>query len=348
LGNTKYYSVLFKKEGELGMSKPMKVNLPNFMIVGASKCGTTALADYLSQHPEVYFCPLKEPKFISSHFIKFPLRGPGDDFIESFTVKSINEYVGLFSRVKNHRAVGEGSVENLYYAQKAIPLIMQYLGDPKIVIILRDPVHRAFSAYKQLVRDHREKQSFERGLVLEKLRRRKNWEYLWYYTDVGFYSQQVRAYMQSFSQVKVMLFGELVHNPSLIMKDLFGFLEVDDTFKPQLRKRLNRSGIVKAGLWDMVFKGRRRVVGSLYKFLALHGLYDSRILYLIERVRHRHMRQIVMSPNTQQRLRATYKPDVLRTQEIIGRDLGQWLDEEASRITDKRMSGSRRFQLALP
>jgi hypothetical protein len=72
--------------------------LPNFSIVGAAKCGTTAVAEYCEQHPQIFMSNIKEPKFISSHFLDFPLRGPGDDFVEAFTIKKYEEYAHLFRK----------------------------------------------------------------------------------------------------------------------------------------------------------------------------------------------------------------------------------------------------------
>ncbi len=58
----------------------MTIRLPNFLLVGAPKCGTTSIASYLAQHPDVYITPIKEPKFFTAQFLRFPLQGPGDSF----------------------------------------------------------------------------------------------------------------------------------------------------------------------------------------------------------------------------------------------------------------------------
>jgi hypothetical protein len=303
----------------------MQTSLPNFLIVGAAKSGTTAIASFLSQHPDIYICPLKEPKFISSHFLTFPLRGRGDEFIESFTVKSYEQYRALFRRVRGQKAIGEASVENLYYYKQAIPWIRHYLGEPRIIIVLRDPVNRAFSAYKQLLRDRREFLSFEEGLGAEGQRCQQNWEFLWHYTAAGFYSCQIGAYLGAFQRVKVVLFDDFRNDARAFMKDIFEFLEVDATFEPKVDIRLNRSGVVRGGVWDLLFRVRGQM-GTLYKFLTLQGFSDSRILYLIERVRHRNMVQMSMHAQTEKRLRALFHEDIVRTQQLIGRDLRGWLE----------------------
>jgi hypothetical protein len=166
----------------------MTTRLPNFLLVGA-----TAIAGYLSQHPDIYVSPIKEPKFFTSQFLRFPLQGPGDSFVENFTIKTFDAYKQLFRRVKDEKAIGDASVDNLYFHKEVIPLIKSCLGDVKIIIVLRNPVERAFSAYKNLLRDSRETLSFEEGLNRERDRRQRGYEYIWRYLDLGFYYRQVRC-----------------------------------------------------------------------------------------------------------------------------------------------------------
>ena len=75
--------------------------LPNFLIIGASKCGTTALYYYLKQHPEISFSELKEPKYFSSINEQFPHNGVGDISVDKYAIRSFEEYKSLFSNVSN-------------------------------------------------------------------------------------------------------------------------------------------------------------------------------------------------------------------------------------------------------
>ena len=145
----------------------MSKKLPNFLLVGAAKCGTSSLHKYLDQHPEIFMSKHKEPRFISSQATPFPLNGPGDHKVEAWYVKNYDDYEKLFEGAGEYPAVGESSADTLYFYKGTIPVIKKYLGDPKIVIMLRNPVKRAFSAYQHLVRDLREDLSFEEGLERE-------------------------------------------------------------------------------------------------------------------------------------------------------------------------------------
>jgi len=120
--------------------------LPNFLIVGAAKCGTTSLYYYLKQHPDVFMSEIKEPRFLSNRAAN-PGRGPGDDSIVQSGVRSFDDYLNLFKKSTGMKAVGEASADTLFLFERTIPAIQRYLDDPRIVIILRDPVKRAYSAY---------------------------------------------------------------------------------------------------------------------------------------------------------------------------------------------------------
>ena len=151
--------------------------LPNFLIIGASKCGTTSLYYYLKQHPEISFSDLKEPKYFSSVNESFPHNGIGDKSVDKYAIKSLTEYKSLFADLHNKR-VGEASPDTLYFYDKTASLIKETLGDIPIIIMLRNPVKRAFSAFMYLKRDSREKLSFRDGLLAENRRLKDNWDFI--------------------------------------------------------------------------------------------------------------------------------------------------------------------------
>ena len=138
------------------------VLLPNFLVVGAGKSGTTSLYHYLKAHPGVFMSRIKEPGFIFAQFNKMPQSGVGDE--RQTTVGSFSAYCRLFEDAEGKKAVGEASNDNLYHYERAIPYIKRFFGDIKIIIILRNPVDRAFSAYTYLLRDNREFLTFEEDL----------------------------------------------------------------------------------------------------------------------------------------------------------------------------------------
>ena len=303
----------------------MAVKLPNFLIVGAAKAGTTSLYYYLREHPEIYMSPIKEPKFITSNFLKFPFKGIGDDLVEKNIIKNFESYQKLFLGVKNEKAIGEASADNLYYYKKSINYIKKILGEVKIIIILRNPIDRAFSAYSHLMRDNREFLTFEDALKQEENRKKKNWEFIWYYKDVGFYYNQVKAYLENFSEVKVYLYDDLKKDPLSLVQDIYRFLEVDDSFIPKsIGERFNVSGVPKNKFLHE-FLTKPNPVKSAIKPLVKLILPKETRQRLLNKLLQKNLKKPEMKPETREYLKGLYREDILKLQDLIKKDLSHWL-----------------------
>ena len=112
---------------------------PNFFIIGAPKCGTTALSEYLKDHPQIYFSDPKEP-----HYFTF-------DFEQYRLTKTLEEYLELFAAATpQHQAVGEGSVFYLY-SSVALEKIREFDPQAKIIVMLRNPIDMIYSFHSQLL-----------------------------------------------------------------------------------------------------------------------------------------------------------------------------------------------------
>jgi len=303
----------------------MAVKLPNFLIVGAAKAGTTSLYYYLKEHPEIYMSPIKEHKFITSNFLKFPFKGIGDDLVEKNIIKNFESYQKLFLGVKNEKAIGEASADNLYYYKKSINYIKKILGEVKIIIILRNPIDRAFSAYSHLMRDNREFLTFEDALKQEENRKKKNWEFIWYYKDVGFYYNQVKAYLENFSEVKVYLYDDLKKDPLSLVQDIYRFLEVDDSFIPKsIGERFNVSGVPKNKFLHE-FLTKPNPVKSAIKPLVKLILPKETRQRLLNKLLQKNLKKPEMKPETREYLKGLYREDILKLQDLIKKDLSHWL-----------------------
>ena len=112
----------------------MEVYLPNFLIVGAAKSGTTSLYQYLHEHPEIFMSGNKEPRFfISSVFTNMSSDDPRYSALLDLTITEYDEYTKLFRDAGKYKAIGEATATYLYYYQEAIPNIKKYLNDVKII-----------------------------------------------------------------------------------------------------------------------------------------------------------------------------------------------------------------------
>lgn len=221
-------------------------NTPNFLIVSGGRSGTTSLYHYLSEHPEIYMSPNKEPYFLTGldfeSFINTPIF-----FLKNLWVKDLKSYKQLFDHVSNEKLIGEASVSYLYYYEETIPNIKKYLGDPKIIIIIRNPADRAFSHYLHNVQNNLEKLKFEDAVLEEKERILKNWWWGFHYKNAGYYLKPIIAYKENFTRVKVFFFDDFKNNFFSVFKEMLLFLKVDDDFRPNNLRVYNASEVYKFG-----------------------------------------------------------------------------------------------------
>jgi hypothetical protein len=296
--------------------------LPNFLVIGAAKSGTTALWAFLRQHPDVFLPELKEP-----HHFAFPpnrpapvFRGPGATIHDAISDRGA--YEALFAPAGAARARGEASALYLYLAEAA-ERIAATIPDARLVAVLRQPADRAFSSYQHLKRQGREPApSFEAALELEANRIRDGWGFLWRYRDLGHYARQLRAYRERFDahQLLVHTYDDLVRDPLAVVQRTYRFLGVDDAFVPDLSARPNVGGVPKPG-WRGRLLGRssplRRAAGRV-----LPAALRRRAGALADR---QALRREVMSPATRSRLTDEFRNEILELGDLLERDLGVWL-----------------------
>jgi hypothetical protein len=293
------------------------LTMPNFFIVGAQKAGTTSLYHYLNQHPQVYMSSRKEPHFFEGMHSEF--RRPGR---RSVPVKDLAEYQALFAGASDESAIGEASASYLF-SPRAPGLIKSSVPDAKIIAILRNPADRAYSNFLYCVQVGREPLgSFVEGLQAEEARTRDKWGPLWYYKQKGFYYAQVKRYFDTFGrdQVGVWLYEDLRNDTFGILGEVFRFLGIDEYFVPDASSEYNPSGIPR--------------VGRLYAGVRM---LTARNPALVERVIPARLRGYVkrrifakpppFPPEVRRQLTDSYREDILRLQELIGRDLSAWLED---------------------
>ncbi|HET9487668.1 MAG TPA: sulfotransferase [Chryseosolibacter sp.] len=301
----------------------MSKKLPNFLIVGAAKCGTSSLNKYLDQHPQIFMSKVKEPRFITSQVNPFPLNGPGDHKVEAWYVKKYEDYVKLFEGAENYQAVGEASADTLYFYKGSIPVIKQYLGDPKIIIMLRNPVKRAFSAYQHLVRDLREDLSFEEGLKQEPERIRNNWELIYHYTAVSMYHDSVKAFLDNFSNVKIILTEDQEKRPQQVIRDLFRFLEVNPDCDVNTEIRYNISGKPKSQ-WIHQFFFEGNMARNLARPIARTLFSQETRLRISQKIQEKNLTRLTINPDTKETLQGYFEEDIQKLEKLLGRDLSLW------------------------
>lgn len=304
----------------------MSQKLPNFLIAGTAKSGTTSLHYYLQQHPQVFM-----PRQIKeTYFLIEPksLLGKPDKNLRIRIVDTLAEYLSLFSPVdcSRHKAIGEATPIYLFFYKNTIPNIKRYLGDPKIIAILRNPVERAYSNHLHHVRDNFDEISFEKALELEKERKRNNRWYSYRISEMGHYYDQIKAYLDNFSRVKVFLFDDLNNFPEKTLKDVFDFLEVDSSFVPDFSEKHNVTGTPKNRLFHKFLTTDNRV-RSFLRPVVLSLMSKDRASQLVIRLKTRNLEKPQLNPETKKKLQEQYRNDILKLQNLLNRDLSHWLTD---------------------
>ena len=292
--------------------------LPNFLIIGASKCGTTALYYYLKQHPEISFPDLKEPKYFSSINKSFPHNGVGDISVDKYAVKSLNEYKALFSSIDNTR-VGEASPDTICFHNKTAPSIKEALGDIPIIIMLREPVKRAFSAFMYLKRDSREQLNFRDGLLAEDERLKNNWDFIWGYKRCGLYYDQVKTFKDNFSNVKVILQEDLKNDTTTVLKNIYSFLAIDSNFKTDVSINHNESGVPNNFVSKFLLS-RNNIVSTVIREIMKRLISRN----LLEKVASKSLEKMMISDDDLIYLKPYFYNDICKLEKLINKDLSSW------------------------
>ncbi len=292
------------------------MTMPNFLIIGAMKSGTTALYYYLEQHPEVYMSPVKEPNFFSSQ----------SQENASGAVIHIEAYRHLFRGVSDENAIGEASHSYLYEPRAAAE-IRRYLPEARLIAILRNPIDRAYSHFLHMVRSGEEPlDDFAQALREEEVRTHKGRTFQ-DYIGRGLYHDQLKRYYTKFrrDQVKVYLYEDLSNAPVDTLQDAFRFLGVDDSFVPDVSLKRNVSGYPKHKTVDKLLRKPSPIKDALKIYLPA-GL-RWRLSKAFDDLKTRNLvAPPPVQPEVRRRLIGVYREDILKLQELIQRDVSGWLE----------------------
>jgi len=267
--------------------------LPNFVVIGAPRSGTSWIHQNLMRHPEIFVPRIKEVHFFDKHYE----RGMG--YYESF-----------FSEWINQPAIGETTPAYLHgaYSSRDIPALMwKHLPGAKLIACLRNPTERAYSRYWNSKAKYRK----NAGLTFEqKLVDRPE------FIAEGFYFDQLKRFYNLFprEQILVTLYDDLRDRPGEFLREIYRFLGVAASFDAGLEGiRVNAA----AGKRHLARSG---IVWSASALLAYIGLRSA-----AERLRKDNSVTIPpMSPETREHLVEVYKDKNRDLEQLIGRDLSHW------------------------
>lgn len=201
------------------------------------------------------------PKQKELHYFTYPIiskliYGHGDREVSDFFIKNFEDYKDCYKRASNEIAIGDASPSYINHPS-CIPEIKEKLGrNTKIIVLLRDPIKRAYSNYLHLVREDRETLSFFDALQQEEQRKTDKYGDFWYYTFNSFYYEKIKAYKKDFDEVLLITSEELNEKTLETLQMVYGFLGVDSKYKPEnIERRYNLGGVYDKNFFtNLMFK----------------------------------------------------------------------------------------------
>jgi len=303
---------------------PHKIRKPNLFLVGAPKCGTTSLHNYLSQHPDVYMSPDKEPYYFCTD-IKIRYR--------RHHYANEEAYLQLFAGAGSEKYLGESTTFYLS-SERAAHNIKEFTPDAKIICSLRNPVDMMYSMYRfQLKRGEENARSFEEALALEPYRARGErlpraclFRNTLLYHSLASYESQVRKYYDLFGrdQVYVVLFDDLYRDALQTCRELFKFLEIDVEAPIDIGTK-NSTDAVKASwsLWlghafPRVMNVSRRIVPARIRRTVMVNADWA--------FPRRFEPSSSLDRDLRNRLVHEFRPENEKLSRLINRDLSAWIE----------------------
>ena len=287
----------------------MKVD---FFIVGAPKAGTTSLYHYLNEHPQVEMSSQKEPDYFSDKAIHEQKM-----YYAKNRVNTLDKYEALFLQ-KESMVYGEGSVSYLFYDNVAED-IKKYNPNAKIIIMLRNPIERAFSHYLMDYRLGLISDNFEN--IIAKKSKHKN-AHLFYqqYIEVSKYANQIQRYLDFFEKENILFidYEDFKKNVSKTVGKVYSFLNISAEFAADINTKYNTFTMPKN-------KGIRFIYSFVFLRKILTFLFP---IYLVKNIRvllFKTDKKPELLMETRSQLRIIFNDDIKKLEEVLAKNYSKWI-----------------------
>lgn len=331
----------------MSVSKVSVRNSPNTFIVGAPKCGTSAMASYLSCHPNVFLPEVKEPFFWSSDYDRLRLR---------HGMNTLENYLNLFARAKpEHAVIMEGST-NYLASEVAIARILDHQPAARFIAMLRNPVDVVHAFHSEILFSGIETESnFETAWRLQEKRKAgqmvpKHCEAPQFlqYADVASYAPQLRRFFSLVPEKnrRVILFDDFAADTASSFYEVLDFLELSE-FQKDSFERVNAShGHRFKALSEMILNppAPLRPVTEGVRQFARYFKGGA-----IDRLKHwlrKPVKRESLSDDFRAELNQFFAQDVRETSELLGRDLNHWVGEPSVEQLAKRKDVGLQLQVS--
>jgi hypothetical protein len=313
--------------------------LPNFFVAGAPKAGTTSFYHRLDSHPQIFMSPIKEPCYFASELrfenfsrewqaqlkrenesLREYLRGPMTSKRFGGPVADWEDYLSLFQNARGEKAIGEASVSYLW-SPTAARNIAACIPDAKIILVLRNPVDRAFSQYLQAVSSGLVRSSFRERSEAGVNSQGTEFGVLHPFLEFGLYYEQVKRYLDLFPRENILIhiYEQMRGKPEEAMARTFQFLGVSAAeatnssarfMEPRVPRMLFLGyALKKFGIWQ---KTGRMLPDSLRP--------------TVRRAVNRPRASLKINPADRAFLQNHYREDILKLECLLKLNLHFWLE----------------------
>jgi Sulfotransferase domain len=296
---------------------------PNFFIVGAPKCGTTALYEYLRPHPNIFLSRHKEPHFFATDLGTYPF------------IKTPEAYAALFAdATERHLRVGEASV---YYLRSATAIgnIREYDPGAKLIAMFRNPVDMVHSFHSQLLYVTQENvRDFEAAWRLQARRSqgldlppRSRGAFLLQYADMACFGSQAQRLLSIFpaDQVKIILYDDFARSPQRVYDEVMAFLEIPHDGRTEFPRINENKRATVTWLRRLMVNPPRPLREAYHRFKrAVGGKHlDPTKQWIIDRITVRERRS-ALSTEFRAELVEAFREEVALLSRLLNRDLSHW------------------------
>lgn len=301
-----------------------KTNI-NLFIVGAAKSGTTSLYNYLAQHPEVFFPNVKEPNYYSdaeAHNPSAYFKPKKGKFYHNKIIKDPKIYFSIYDEVKEEKIIADSSPSYLWDKQAAKRIQADFPG-AKIIILLRNPVERAFSQFLMDLKDgNQTEENFKQALLNDSKIQPKTWGVAHLYKEIGLYHDQVKRYLDIFGreQVKIIIYEEFVKDTGKHLSDICTFLNINTTCIDSIdyNKVYNSYVVPKGRMSKFILKYKNKF--GLSKLLVPKFLRE----YLNNKILFKEEKKPALKLQDKLYLNKIFSSDIIKLENLLQKDLNVW------------------------
>lgn len=298
---------------------------PNFFLVGAPKCGTTALSEYLRHHPQIFMSEPKEPDFFAD--FKHPRYRMFD---------TLEEYLTIFEDAnEDHIAVGEASVSYLG-TPGALERVQAFAPDARIIVMLRNPIEAVQSMHSQRVFTMLEpEKDFERAWGLQEERakgigvpKRARDTRLYQYRELARFGTQTEHLLTVFprDQVHLILFDDFKLDTKQVYEQMLAYLGVPSDGRTAFPRVNENKRHKREWLGRLLARPPRQIMRPVRAMKRVLGIQRFGVVSALQQFNADTSPRRALRPEFLDELRDTFRPEVEKIEQLTGRDLRHWLE----------------------